>query len=165
MNRKFSPFEKIKTLEYTNVSVVFLFNKHQEVLLQHRDDKINIVHPNIWGPLGGHCNLNETPYECAIREMKEETDYICKDLYWDDNYVLPYKDKKEYLVNKDKKKYLVSVFWDMYDGVQKIKCLEGQSIEFISLSNLEKYNILSHSLIMINKIIEILKVKELYFFE
>ena len=157
MNRKFSPFEKIKTLEYINVSVVFLFNKHQEVLLQHRDDKINIVHPNIWGPPGGHCNLNENPYECAIREIKEETDYICKELYWDDNYVFP--------PYKDNKKYLISVFWGMYDGVQKIKCLEGQSIEFISLSNLEKYNILSQNLIIINKIIEILKIKELYFFE
>ena len=52
-----------------NVSVIFLFNLQKQVLLQLRDNDLNIKHPNTWGPLGGHCIENETTIECAKKRI------------------------------------------------------------------------------------------------
>ena len=150
MLKTFNPYKKIINYENANVSVVFLFNNRHEVLLQHRDNKKDIVHPNIWGPPGGHCSLDETPYECAIREMKEETNYLCKELYWENNYIFPYYNNQ---------KHLVSVFWSIYDDIQTIKCFEGQKMEFITLSNLDNYDMLNKNLLIIKKIYDICKLK------
>lgn len=140
MIKNFSPFNEVKKLPH--VSVVFLFNKKKEVLLQHRDNNINIESPNVWGPVGGHCVKNESPYKCALREMKEETGYICGEIYWDENYFFHFNSKKE---------HVVSVFWSIYDEIQNIKCFEGQSIKFVSISGLKNYKIHKQNISIINK--------------
>ncbi len=44
----------------------------KEVLIFLRDNTQEIPYPNMWDVLGGHVELDETPKECIIREMKEE---------------------------------------------------------------------------------------------
>ena len=35
-------------------------------------------HPGLWGPPGGHTEKGETPLDCAVREVKEETNLDIK---------------------------------------------------------------------------------------
>jgi 8-oxo-dGTP diphosphatase len=41
-------------------------------LLQHRDDKPEIINPNLWATFGGHLEPYETPQDGFLREMEEE---------------------------------------------------------------------------------------------
>ncbi|MGD9909302.1 MAG: NUDIX domain-containing protein [Candidatus Izemoplasmatales bacterium] len=50
-----------------NACSVVITNEADEVLLQHRTDN------GLWGLPGGLMELDETIEECAIREVKEET--------------------------------------------------------------------------------------------
>lgn len=124
-----SPYTKGKKL----ISVVFLFH-NKSILMQHRDNKRDIVNPNMWGPPGGHCDKGETPHACAIREVKEEANYLCSNLRFYRCILTPYKNEQSLLCS----------FWDIYDKVQKIECFEGQSISFVSFSRLNKLNIAEH---------------------
>ena len=48
----------------------------------------SIAAPNMWGPIGGHCKKDETPYECCLREAKEETGYLPPKINWLKNIFL-----------------------------------------------------------------------------
>lgn len=50
-----------------NATSVVIVNDNNEVLLQHRSDN------HLWGLPGGLLELEESIAECAIREVKEET--------------------------------------------------------------------------------------------
>jgi len=45
----------------------FIFNESNEILLIHHNKL------NLWLPVGGHIEQNETPDEALLREIKEET--------------------------------------------------------------------------------------------
>ena len=66
------PSEKLNKDHLNLVSVIFLFDGPKKVLMQHRDNDSKIACPNIWGPVGGHCEVGETPYECCIRESSKK---------------------------------------------------------------------------------------------
>ena len=55
-------------------ATILVFNDKKELLLNLRSDTQN------WGIPGGGKELNETLEECAIRELKEETNIDVKDL-------------------------------------------------------------------------------------
>ena len=133
------------------VSVFFLFNNKNQVLMQLRDNKKNIACPNIWGPVGGQCNQNESPKDCLIREVFEETGYkINNNLYWFGNYTLPYN-------NQNNEDHVVCVFWSIYDNQQKISCYEGQKIKFLDLNKIFCYEMLHINLDWIRSINKIYK--------
>ena len=141
-----NPNKKYMDKENNLVSTIYLFDNHDNVLLQLRDNNPNIVAPNEWGPLGGHCNYGETPYECAIREFHEESGYKCNNIHWFGNYFFPYRDGLH---------HIVCTFWSVYDNKQKINCYEGQKIIFLSLREVSEINISKKNLdilLSINKI-------------
>ena len=47
--------------------------RHNTTLMLHRTKKKNDVHEGKWNGLGGKFENNETPEECVIREVKEES--------------------------------------------------------------------------------------------
>ncbi|GAA2669046.1 MULTISPECIES: MFS transporter [Actinosynnema] len=51
---------------------IILVNSRNAVLLQLRDDKPDIPHPNTWCIPGGHLDPGETPRQAATRELHEE---------------------------------------------------------------------------------------------
>jgi len=53
------------------VAAVILY-QNERVLLQHRDDRPDIVWPNHWAIFGGHIEEGETPEAAALREIEEE---------------------------------------------------------------------------------------------
>ena len=48
-------------------------NTNNKTLMLHRIKKKNDVHEGKWNGLGGKFEENETPEECVIREVKEES--------------------------------------------------------------------------------------------
>jgi 8-oxo-dGTP diphosphatase len=47
--------------------------KNKKILMIHRTKKINDYHEGKWNGLGGKFDPGESPEECAVREVKEET--------------------------------------------------------------------------------------------
>ena len=104
------------------VGAVFLLREDGAALLQHRDDKPGLRNAAMWVPPGGHCECGEDIETCARREMREETNYECGELF--------------HLVSQDDALpgwpvYRLVVFWGIFDGVQEVCCREGQAMEFV----------------------------------
>ena len=108
---------------------------HNSVLLQHRDDIPGILNPNKWSLITGDIRPDETAEEGVKRELLEETGYIAHSLeiYRIEKYI-------HKALDKELERY---VFICHFDGVQNIKCLEGQEIKFVPIDNLDKYDLIS----------------------
>lgn len=103
--------------------VILLREADGAALLQHRDDKPGLPHANVWVPPGGGCDEGESTSACAARELFEETAYRSDHLRFlaeidldDVRYAPPLR---------------LTLFWDVYDGVQPIVCHEGQAVAFV----------------------------------
>lgn len=59
-------------------TLCYVINKDKTLML-HRIKKKNDVHEGKWNGLGGKFEAGETPQECAIREVKEESGLLIKD--------------------------------------------------------------------------------------
>jgi 8-oxo-dGTP pyrophosphatase MutT (NUDIX family) len=107
--------------------------KGDQVLFQKRDNKTKIM-PLHWGLLCGELEKNETPKEAIVRECREETGYQLK------NPVYFATD----LYQEKRKKAKVFLFYERYDGQQKIDCHEGEKMEFRNPKNFKKNEIIPH---------------------
>lgn len=56
---------------------VLIFNQQNQILLGKRTSKYGF---GTWACPGGHLELYETPFACAVRETQEETGLIIADL-------------------------------------------------------------------------------------
>ena len=54
-------------------AAVFLLTKDRRLILQLRDDKPGIHYPGMITSFGGGAEPGETPTDCALRELAEET--------------------------------------------------------------------------------------------
>ena len=109
-----------------------LIREDGAILMQHRDNKTNIVFPGYWCLPGGKVEMGEEPETAARRELKEETDYRADslNLLEEETYSLP-----------GGQKITRYIFWTTYDGQQKIECFEGQKMEFLKLDEMKIRNI------------------------
>ena len=115
-----------------DVGAVFLLRDDGAALLQQRDEKPDLRHAGMWVPPGGHAEPGETIEVCARREFLEETGYNCPNLQW----LTEFEDNVEGWPS-----YQLTVFWACYDGVQLVRCLEGQSIQFVERQLARSYPI------------------------
>lgn len=77
-----------------------------------------ISHTKVWTFPKGHIEKNESPKEAAIREVLEETGYICETI-----------DEKEFFVNnyifiRDGKKVSKTVYWYLMKPIKNTKKIE-----------------------------------------
>jgi len=65
------PFIFTMSLPYKIATLLYCFNKRDEVLLMERAQEPNL---GLWSPCGGklHTEEGESPYACACREAEEE---------------------------------------------------------------------------------------------
>lgn len=99
--------------------------------MQLRDNKPDIAYPGYWSLPGGSVNPSEDIKEATKRELKEETGYVSKD----PQFLLS---EIYHLNGKMVKRH---IFYDTYDGKQKLICGEGQKIEFKSPKEFKKMKI------------------------
>ena len=55
------------------ITTLCYIKKDGKTLMLHRIRKQNDIHEGKWNGLGGHIELGETPEECVIREVYEES--------------------------------------------------------------------------------------------
>ena len=55
-----------------NTTLCYVY-RGDEVLMLHRVKKKNDLNEGMWIGIGGHFEENESPEECALREVREET--------------------------------------------------------------------------------------------
>jgi 8-oxo-dGTP pyrophosphatase MutT (NUDIX family) len=115
------------------VCAVFILKEDGSALLQHRDNKPGLRHPDFWTIPGGHADPGETLEQCARREVLEETNYKCHDLHLIETFI--HNDD----VGVD---YELSLYWTLYDPSQKYVCLEGQELRFVSRQDADKLKLL-----------------------
>jgi 8-oxo-dGTP pyrophosphatase MutT (NUDIX family) len=123
----------------STVCGIIILRKDGAALLQHRDNIPTINDPGLWVIPGGHLEHDENPLEAAVREVEEETCYrsahprLLADFH---SYQLGYAAD-----------FRLIIFWDDYDGVQRIECREGQAATFVrreDAGNLPRRDYLTH---------------------
>lgn len=112
-------------------ATVLVFNENNELLLNLRSDFL------CWGIPGGGKELKETLEECAIRELKEETNINAKDLKF-----LAVLSGPEYFMkypNEDEVDCVITLYKvENYSGSLKINDDESLKLKFFPLDNLPK---------------------------
>ena len=110
-------------------ATTLVFNNKNELLLNLRNDTNN------WGIPGGSKELNETLEECAIRELKEETNINVNDLE-----LITVLSGKEYYFkypNEDELDCVIALYKVLnYEGELNINDGESKQLKFFSLDNL-----------------------------
>jgi len=104
----------------------------------HRVKKKNDYHEGKWNGLGGKFELGETPEECAIREIKEESGLIVKELKLKGFITFPMFDGKDdwyvfvFVVNKFEGELIDSpegnLKWIPNEQLLKINLWDGDKI-------------------------------------
>ena len=110
-------------------ATILVFNSNNELLLNLRSDTNN------WGIPGGAKELNETLEECAIRELKEETNINVNDL----ELVTVLSGEEYYFKypNEDELDCVIVLYKvSNYDGKLNINDGESKELKFFSLDNL-----------------------------
>ena len=125
-------------------ATILIFNEKNELLLNLRSNTRN------WGIPGGLKELNETIEECAIREVKEETNLALYDL----NLLAVLSGEEFYFKypNNDELDCVITLFEARnYEGTLKINDNESTELKFFSLDNLPQLE--ARAKIIIDKII------------
>ncbi|MHB8575991.1 MAG: NUDIX hydrolase [Dehalococcoidia bacterium] len=105
---------------------VLLVRGREAVLLQHRDDKPDILHPGVWGIPGGAVEAGESAEQAARRELLEETGYHV-------GAIVPLISQRAELPALTIERH---VFWAHYDDGQPIDCFEGQEMRWVPFDGL-----------------------------
>jgi len=110
-------------------ATLLVFNKNNEILLNLRSDT------NSWGIPGGGKEINETLEECAIRELKEETNLDVSDLE-----LVTVLSGPEYYFKypNDDEVDTVITLYKVKDYSGELRIIDGESktLSFFSLDNL-----------------------------
>lgn len=124
-------------------ATILVFNDKKELLLNLRNDTNN------WGIPGGSKELKETLEECAIRELKEETNLDTNDLE-----LVTVLSGKEYYYrypNNDEVDCVIALYQvKNYSGNLYINDDESKKLQFFSLDKLPELE--SRAKVIIEKI-------------
>jgi 8-oxo-dGTP diphosphatase len=94
-------------------------NAEGELLLQLRDDKPEIRHPNHWGTIGGHVEAGETFEQALVREVAEEVELVATGY--------------EYWETHESPGHSLAMFAARLDQpAESLTLHEGQRVEFVS---------------------------------
>lgn len=124
-------------------TVVYL-QRNDEVLMLLRNKKKNDINEGKYIGVGGKIETYETPYEGAIREVKEETGYIVNSLDYRGLLCFTYDNKEiQYIF----------VFTSKDFSGNEIICNEG-TLEWVKKENLLSLNIWEGDRYFLKKIVE-----------
>lgn len=99
------------------LSTLCYIEKDGKYLMLHRTVKENDVNKDKWIGVGGHFEKNESPEECLLREVKEETGYTLTS--W------RYRGIVTFVYGEDTLEYMSLYTADGFEGTP-IPCDEGE---------------------------------------
>lgn len=136
-------------------TVVYLI-KNEKILMLYRNKKVNDINYGKWLGVGGHIEEYESPYECAVREVKEETGYTVNSL--------DYRGLITFILDNNETEYIFVFSSKDFSGNQ-IECNEGE-LHWVDKEDLMNLNIWESDYDFIEKIknddMELFMLKNLY---
>ena len=115
----------------TRLSTLCYIEKDDQYLMLHRIVKKNDVNKDKWIGVGGHFEDGESPEECVLREVKEETGYTLTSYRYRGLVTFVFADVET--------EYMSLFTADGFEGEQ-IECNEG-ILEWVPKSEIESLNI------------------------
>lgn len=112
------------------LTTICYIKKDEKYLMLHRIKKKNDMNQGKWIGIGGKFEENETPEECIIREVKEETGLTLK------SYKL--RGIVTYISNQYETEYMYVFTSNDFEG-ELIKCNEGD-LKWVPISELYNLN-------------------------
>lgn len=119
------------------LSTLCYIEKNNNYLMLHRISKSNDVNKDKWIGVGGHFEDGESPEECLLREVKEETGLTLH------SYKL--RGFLTFIAEGWETEYIFLYTSDDFSG-ELIDCNEGV-LEWVPIKNLEKLNLWEGDLI------------------
>lgn len=116
---------------------IFIKNKKlAKYLFFLRDDKSDIVNPNMWSTFGGGIEINESPEEALKREIKEESNIKIYDIQLigeqKSTHIIRDKNKKRKVENKQ---FIFLGYTD--DELAELILDEGQKLNYFTLKKIK----------------------------
>ena len=115
----------------TEMSTLCYLERGGQYLMLHRTVKKNDVNKDKWIGVGGHFERDESPEECVVREVREETGYTLTD--W------KYRGIVTFVSGKGVTEYMSLFTSDSFEGEQTV-CDEGQ-LEWVDKDRVFSLNI------------------------
>ncbi len=115
----------------TSLSTLCYLEKDGKYLMLHRIKEKNDINEGKWIGIGGHFEKDESPEECIIREVKEETGYTLNS--WS------YRGLVTFVSEKGVTEYMSLFTSDDFSG-EEIECDEGV-LEWIEIEKIPNLNI------------------------
>lgn len=114
-----------------SLSTLCYIEKEEKYLMLHRIVKKNDVNKDKWIGVGGHFEHQESPEDCLLREVKEETGYTLTSYQ--------YRGIVTFIYGEDVTEYMSLFTADGFEG-EEIPCDEGQ-LEWIDKKEVYNLNI------------------------
>lgn len=115
----------------TRLSTLCYIEKDEQYLMLHRTVKENDINKDKWIGVGGHFEEGESPEECLLREVREETGYTLTD--W------KYRGIVTFLYGEDVTEYMSLYTADGFEG-EAIPCDEGE-LEWVEKKKVQELDI------------------------
>lgn len=126
------------------LSTLCYIEKDGKYLMLHRNAKKNDVNEGKWIGVGGHFEEDESPEECLLREVKEETGLNLTSYR--------YRAMVTFVSGNGVTEYMSLFTADGFEGEQ-IPCNEGD-LEWVEISRIEELNLWEGDLIFHRLLLE-----------
>ena len=118
-------------MEKSPLTTLCYIEKDQKYLMLHRVKKQKDVNKDKWIGVGGHFEKGESPEECLLREVKEETGYTLTS--W------KYRGIVTFLYGEDVTEYMSLYTAEGFEG-EAIPCDEGE-LEWVEKKKIQELDI------------------------
>ncbi len=130
--------------EMAELSTLCYIEKDGKYLMLHRNVKKNDVNEGKWIGVGGHFEKDESPEECLLREVKEETGLTLTSYQ--------YRALVTFVSGNGVTEYMSLFTADGFEG-ELIPCDEGD-LEWVEISRIEELNLWEGDLIFHRLLLE-----------
>ena len=115
----------------SNLTTLCYLEREEKWLMLHRDAKKNDINEGKWIGVGGHFEKDESPDECLLREVKEETGYTLNSFI--------FRGIVTFVSDNTQTEYMHIFTSNDFSG-NEIRCTEG-TLQWIEKDKIESLNL------------------------